>query len=107
VSAAAVTAERPGAAPHVPVGGQPVPAPARVLIVSADIGGGHHATGRALEAAVRERWPEAAVEWVDTLDVMHAGPGFRTIYRANVEWTPWLYDFFYDRIGRYRWFARS
>jgi WS/DGAT/MGAT family acyltransferase len=78
-----------------------------VLIVSADIGGGHHATGRALEAAVRERWPEAQVEWVDTLEVMHAGPGFRAIYRTNVERTPWLYDFFYDRIDRYRWFARS
>ena len=35
----------------------------------------HHATGRALEAAVRERWPDAVVDWVDTLDVMHAGPG--------------------------------
>jgi diacylglycerol O-acyltransferase / wax synthase len=83
------------------------PAPRRVLIVSADIGGGHHATGRALEAAVRERWPAAEVVWVDTLDAMHAGPGFRWIYRANVETTPWLYDFFYDRIRRYRWFARS
>src|SRR5690348_7622101 len=82
-------------------------APRRVLIVSADIGGGHHATGRALEAAVRERWPAAEVVWVDTLDAMHAGPGFRWIYRANVETTPWLYDFFYDRIWRYRWFARS
>jgi diacylglycerol O-acyltransferase / wax synthase len=84
-----------------------VATPRRVLIVSADIGGGHHATGRALEAAVHERWPGAAVEWVDTLDVMRAGPAFRSIYRANVEVTPWLYDFFYDRIDRYRWFARS
>jgi UDP-N-acetylglucosamine:LPS N-acetylglucosamine transferase len=83
------------------------PAPRRVLIVSADIGGGHHAPGRALAAAVRERWPAAEVNWVDTLEAMHAGPAFRWIYRANVETTPWLYDFFYDRIARYRWFARS
>jgi UDP-N-acetylglucosamine:LPS N-acetylglucosamine transferase len=81
--------------------------PRRVLIVSADIGGGHHATGRALEAAVREHWPAAAVEWVDTLEVMHAGPAFRWIYRTNVQRTPWLYDFFYDQIWRHRWFARS
>src|ERR671939_319900 len=38
---------------------------------------------------------------------MRAGPAFRGIYRANVEWTPWLYDFFYDRIDRWRWFARA
>ena len=68
----------------------PLSAPRRVLIVSADIGGGHHATGRALESAVHARWPDAAVEWVDTLEVMRAGPAFRSIYRANVQWTPWL-----------------
>src|SRR5918996_950966 len=63
--------------------------------------------GRALEAAVRSRWPQASVSWVDTLEIMRAGPAFRAIYRANVEVTPWLYDFFYDRIDRWRWFARS
>ena len=81
--------------------------PRRVLVLSADIGGGHHATGRALEAAVRARWPGVEIEWVDTLDVMRAGPAFRTIYRTNVQWTPWLYDFFYGQIERRRWFARS
>ena len=83
------------------------PAPRRVLIVSADIGGGHHATGRALEAAVRGRWPAATVTWVDTLQRMRAGRAFRAIYRVNVEFTPWLYDFFYDQIDRRRWFARA
>ena len=102
MSAVAAEPPRPPAA-----GPLALATPRRVLIVSADIGGGHHATGRALEAAVHERWPDAAVEWVDTLDVMRAGPAFRSIYRANVEVTPWLYDFFYDRIDRYRWFARS
>jgi UDP-N-acetylglucosamine:LPS N-acetylglucosamine transferase len=98
--------EEPVPAPP-PLAAAPEPGPRRVLVLSADIGGGHHATGRALEAAVRERWPQAEVVWVDTLDVMRAGPAFRSIYRANVEVTPWLYDFFYDRIDRYRWFARS
>jgi diacylglycerol O-acyltransferase len=95
---AAATGDVVPAAPH---------APRRVLIVSADIGGGHHATGRALEAAVRNRWPDATVAWVDTLEVMRVGAAFRGIYRTNVESTPWLYDFFYDRIDRWRWFARS
>lgn len=62
----------------------------RVLIVSANIGEGHNATGRALEGAVRERWPGATVQWLDTLDVL--GPGFgpllRRTYVANVESTP-------------------
>jgi len=88
-------------------GPRPVPEPRRVLVVSADIGGGHHATGRALEAAVRERWPACDVHWVDTLEVMRAGAAFRGIYRTNVQWTPWLYDFFYGQIERRRWFARS
>jgi diacylglycerol O-acyltransferase len=98
-----------GPAAEVPTGRGPGPvaAPRRVLVVSADIGGGHHATGRALAAAVRARWPGASVTWVDTLEVMHAGPAFRAVYRANVEWTPWLYNFFYDRIDRWRWFARA
>ena len=98
----AAMAPRAGIAAPTAVAG-----PRRVLVVSADIGGGHDATGRALEAAVRARWPEAEIGWVDTLAVMHAGGPFRAIYRANVEWTPWLYDFFYDRIDRYRWFARA
>src|SRR4051812_25991232 len=75
-----------GAAAEATLGGvaSAPPAPRRVLIVSADIGGGHHATGRALEAAVRARWPEATVTWIDTLEVMRAGPAFRALYRANV-----------------------
>lgn len=79
----------------------------RVLIVSANIGEGHNATGRALEGAVRERWPGATVQWLDTLDVL--GPGFgpllRRTYVANVESTPWLYEFFYTAIWRIAWFA--
>ncbi|WP_328612010.1 WS/DGAT domain-containing protein [Amycolatopsis sp. NBC_00345] len=78
-----------------------------MLIVSANIGEGHNATGRALEGAVRERWPGATVQWLDTLDVLGRGfgPLFRRLYVANVESTPWLYEFFYTAIWRFAWFA--
>ncbi|MBB4684211.1 MGDG synthase family glycosyltransferase [Amycolatopsis jiangsuensis] len=81
----------------------------RVLIVSADMGEGHNATGRALEGAVRQRWPEATVRWVDALDALGPGfgPLFRRIYVANVETTPWLYEFFYGAIWRMAWFAAA
>jgi WS/DGAT/MGAT family acyltransferase len=46
---------------------------------------------------------------LDTLDVMGrgVGPVFRGIYIANVQRLPWLYEFFYDVVRRYRWFARA
>ena len=47
--------------------------PERVLIVSANMGEGHNATGRALDEAVRARWPGVDVRWLDTLDVMGRG----------------------------------
>ncbi|HEV3360900.1 MAG TPA: wax ester/triacylglycerol synthase domain-containing protein [Pseudonocardiaceae bacterium] len=83
--------------------------PTRVLIVSADMGEGHNSAGRALEQAARARWPEVEVRWLDTLDVMGrgVGPAFRGIYVTNVERTPWLYEFFYSSIRRWRWFANS
>src|SRR2546423_9419119 len=71
------------------------------------MGEGHNATGRALEDAVRRLWPGAVVGWLDTLDVMGTGVGplFRWIYVANVQRTPWLYEFFYTALWRWRWFA--
>ncbi|HEY2696822.1 MAG TPA: WS/DGAT domain-containing protein [Pseudonocardiaceae bacterium] len=83
--------------------------PVRVLIVSADMGEGHNSAGRALEQAARSRWPEVEVRWLDTLDVMGrgVGPAFRGIYVTNVERTPWLYEFFYSSIRKWRWFANS
>jgi UDP-N-acetylglucosamine:LPS N-acetylglucosamine transferase len=73
------------------------------------MGEGHNATGRALQAAAGRIWPECSVTWVDTLDVMGRGVGplFRRIYTSNVERTPWLYEFFYRSVWRYRWFANS
>ncbi|MEU2611004.1 wax ester/triacylglycerol synthase domain-containing protein [Micromonospora sp. NPDC007271] len=81
----------------------------RVLVVSADIGGGHDATGRALAERVRTLWPGSRVGWIDTLDVMGPGVGrsFRRTYRTNVASTPWLYEFFWASIWRHRWFATA
>ncbi len=81
----------------------------RVLVVSADIGGGHDATGRALAERVRKLWPGSSVGWVDTLDVMGPGVGhlFRRTYLTNVAATPWLYEFFWASIWRHRWFATA
>lgn len=83
--------------------------PRRILLLSATIGEGHNATARAVQEAARRLWPDCAVCWVDTLDTM--GPGvrraFNWIYATNVESTPWLYDFFYWALWRYRWFANG
>jgi UDP-N-acetylglucosamine:LPS N-acetylglucosamine transferase len=81
----------------------------RVLVVSAAMGEGHNATGRALQDAVGRLWPGASVTWLDTLEVMGAGVGpvFRWIYVSNVQTTPWLYEFFYRSLWRYRWFAEA
>lgn len=59
----------------------------RMLIVSANMGEGHDATGRALQERVQECWPDATIRWVDTLAVMSGpvGPAFRWIYATNVQ----------------------
>jgi WS/DGAT/MGAT family acyltransferase len=78
-----------------------------VLLVSATIGEGHNATARGIEEALHRVWPDCEVSWVDALHVMGrgVGPVFRWIYRVNVDTTPWLYNFFYAALWRYRWFA--
>lgn len=87
----------------------PQAAPGRVLIVSATQGEGHNAAGRALREAATTLWPDAAVDWLDTLDVMGPGVGplFRSIYAHNVEGTPWLYQLFYDSLSSRPWFAHG
>jgi WS/DGAT/MGAT family acyltransferase len=81
--------------------------PQRLLVVSADIGEGHNATARAVEERARRLWPGCQIRRVDTLELMGrgVGPGFRWIYRVNVDTTPWLYDFFYRALWCYPWFA--
>jgi WS/DGAT/MGAT family acyltransferase len=96
--------------PAPPAGPEPAERIARrVLVVSADIGGGHDATGRALEERVHALWPGSRVRWVDTLDVMGpgVGRGFRRTYVTNVAMTPWLYEFFWASLWRHRWFATT
>ncbi|MFD2081808.1 wax ester/triacylglycerol synthase domain-containing protein [Actinopolymorpha cephalotaxi] len=80
-----------------------------MLLVSADMGGGHNSTARALEETVERLWPGSECHRVDTLDVMGPGVGrlFRSIYVSNVERTPWLYEFFYASEWRHRWFAQA
>ena len=84
-------------------------APHRVLVLSADMGGGHNATAAALEESVERCWPGSEILRLDALDVMGPGVGrlFRRIYVSNVETTPWLYEFFYANLWRHRWFARA
>lgn len=88
-----------------PVGGPPH----RVLIVSANMGEGHNATGRALEEAIGSRWPRCEIRWLDTLDLMGAwvGPTFRGCYVGSVRFMPWLYQFYFDATWRIRWFRRA
>nr|WP_228046688.1 wax ester/triacylglycerol synthase domain-containing protein [Saccharopolyspora sp. HNM0983] len=76
-------------------------------MVSATIGEGHNATARAVEEVAHRHWPGVEVEWVDALRAMGGWVPrtFNRIYVLNVETTPWLYDFFYDALWRYRWFA--
>lgn len=85
------------------------PAPRRVLVVSADMGGGHHAAGRAVAEAARRQWPDSQISWVDTLDAMGpgTGPALRRLYVTNVEHTPPVYEFFYASLWRHRWFAHA
>jgi UDP-N-acetylglucosamine:LPS N-acetylglucosamine transferase len=92
-----------------PEDGTAAAAPHRVLVVSADMGGGHNATAAAVEEAVRDRWPGSEIRRLDALDVMGPGIGrlFRGIYVGNVETTPWLYEFFYSALWRHRWFSRA
>ncbi|MEV0700987.1 wax ester/triacylglycerol synthase domain-containing protein [Saccharopolyspora sp. NPDC050389] len=83
--------------------------PRRVLLISATIGEGHNATARAVEEAARRVWPGCEVAWLDALRAMGrwVPATFNWIYVTNVESTPWLYDFFYDSLWRYRWFANA
>lgn len=71
--------------------------PRRVLIVSATVGEGHNATGRALEQEIHRLWPECGVRWLDALDAM--APGLcklvRGTYVSGVETAPRVYDFVY------------
>jgi UDP-N-acetylglucosamine:LPS N-acetylglucosamine transferase len=100
---------RSAARPRLPrSGADDAAAPRRALIVSANIGEGHNATGRALDETIRQIWPDCEVRWLDVLDAMGPGIGplVRYFYVMQVERTPWIYEFFFDAIWRYRWFLQ-
>jgi len=85
------------------------PAPRRVLIVSAGIGEGHNAAGRALAEAAPRAWPGCEVGWLDALET--AGHQFarlaRQFYVTQVRSTPAAYDYFYFAMWRHRWYLDS
>lgn len=83
--------------------------PRRILIVSADMGEGHNATGRALREIAEDIWPGCTIRWLDVLDAMgpRTGALFRSIYAGSVERSPWLYEYFYQAVWRYHWFSES
>jgi UDP-N-acetylglucosamine:LPS N-acetylglucosamine transferase len=83
--------------------------PRRVLIVSAGIGEGHNAAGRALAEAAPRAWPGCEVGWLDALEA--AGHQFarlaRQFYVTQVRSTPAAYDYFYFAMWRHRWYLDS
>jgi diacylglycerol O-acyltransferase len=89
--------------------GQPTVAPRRALIVSAEIGEGHNAAGRALAEAASRAWSGCTVAWLDALDAV--GPRFadlaRWFYVTQVERTPRMYEFFFASMWRHRWYLEG
>ena len=85
------------------------PSPRQALIVSADIGEGHNAAGRAIAEAIPRAWPGCRVGWLDALDAV--GPRFarlaRRFYRTQVQSTPAAYEFFFSAMWRHRWYLES
>jgi UDP-N-acetylglucosamine:LPS N-acetylglucosamine transferase len=85
------------------------PSPRRALIVSADIGEGHNAAGRAIAEAIPRAWPGCRVSWLDALEAI--GPRFarlaRRFYRTQVQSTPSAYEFFFSAMWRHRWYLES
>jgi UDP-N-acetylglucosamine:LPS N-acetylglucosamine transferase len=79
------------------------------LIVSADIGEGHNAAGRALQEAIARVWPGCRVGWLDALAAL--GPGFgglaRGFYVTQVQRTPRMYEFFFSAMWRHGWYLES
>ncbi len=77
--------------------------PARILVLSARVGGGHVAAARALAARMRVLWPGAQV-----LEVERTGRGGRYrdrvlegAYSLAMRRLPWLYGLAYDALVRF------
>lgn len=83
--------------------------PRRALIVSADIGEGHNSAARALQEAAGRAWPGCEVRRLDALAAM--GSGFASLARAfyvtQVQYLPWMYEFFFTAMWRHRWYLEA
>jgi UDP-N-acetylglucosamine:LPS N-acetylglucosamine transferase len=83
--------------------------PRRAMIVSADVGEGHNAAGRALGETMARTWPGCEVRWLDTLAAM--GPGFAPLargwYVSQIQHLPWMYEFFFSAMWRHHWYLES
>ncbi|MGH9102498.1 MAG: MGDG synthase family glycosyltransferase [Acidimicrobiales bacterium] len=82
--------------------------PESVLILSANMGEGHNAAARALAEVMTELWPGCGVERLDTVELR--GSAFakaaRWLYAFQLRSLPWTYQFFYDALNHWDWFAR-
>lgn len=81
-------------------------APARVLILSGEMGDGHNAAAAAITAAIHEVWPGCRVERFDTL-ALWGRPFARAAswgYQTQMRFLPMTYELLYDwlcRSGRF------
>lgn len=83
------------------------PAPARVLILSGEMGEGHNAAAAAITAAIAEVWPGCEVERFDTL-ALWGQPFARAAsrgYEVQMRLLPITYEVFYDWLCRSDRFA--
>ncbi len=85
------------------------PGPRRVLMVSADMGEGHNAAARAIREGLERSSPGCETAQVDALRVMgrYVSWLIRSVYHFEITRAPWIYQFFYDALWRYRWFELS
>lgn len=74
----------------------------RILVLSASVGAGHLRAAQAIELAIQELAPDAAVQNLDVLDYTNAA--FRRVYGKFylelVNHAPHLLGYFYDRFDR-------
>lgn len=83
------------------------PYPARVLILSAEMGEGHNAAAAALTTAIADVWPGCEVERFDTLE-LRGLPFARAAswgYGFQMKSAPATYEVFYDWLCRFDRFA--
>src|SRR5438445_7165982 len=76
--------------------------PPRILVLSASVGAGHLRAAQAVELALRQVVPDAAVKNVDVLQLTNAG--FRRLYGKAyldlVNKAPHVLGYFYDMMDR-------